>query len=153
MEAEEMERYDLVLRGGQVVTAGGEGLADLAIHGGRIAQIGGAMSGADEIDAAGKLVLPGGIDAHVHLSLIDEMLDGPRWCDDFASGTAAAAAGGITAVGNMTFPREGESMRDAVLRDAADADAMAIVDVFLHPVLTDPKTQPLDDIDALAAEG
>ena len=148
-----MERYDLVIRGGRVVTAGSEAIADVAIQGGLIAQIGGAMSGAEEIDAAGKLVLPGGIDAHVHLTLVDEMLTGPHWSDDLASGTAAAAAGGITAVGNMTFPRAGETLREAILRDSADAEASAVVDVFLHPVLTDPATQPLDDIETLAGEG
>src|SRR5215213_1029770 len=148
-----MERYDLVIRGGRVVTAGMEAIADVAIQGGLIAQIGGQMSSTEEIDAPGKLVLPGGIDAHVHLTLVDEMLSGPKWCDDFASGTAAAAAGGITAVGNMTFPRAGETLRGAILRDSADAEASAVVDVFLHPVLTDPATQPLDDIETLAGEG
>jgi dihydropyrimidinase len=148
-----MERFDLVIRGGRVVTAGTEAMADVAIQGGLIAQIGGTMAGNEEIDATGRLVLPGGIDAHVHLTLIDEMLNGPRWCDDLASGTAAAAAGGITAVGNMTFPRSGETLREAILRDSADAEASAVVDVFLHPVLTDPATQPLDDIETLAGEG
>jgi dihydropyrimidinase len=146
-------QFDLVIRGGRVVTAGSDSVVDVGVQAGRIAQLGGEMSGANEIDATGKLVLPGGIDAHVHLSLTEEMLSGPAWCDDFASGTAAAAAGGITAVGNMTFPRSGETLADAIARESADAEAQAIVDVFLHPVLTDPASQPLDDIESLAAEG
>ena len=145
--------YDLVIRGGRVVTDSSDSNADVAISGGKIVQIGGPMSGVREIDASGKLVLPGGIDAHVHLSKTEEMLTGPAWCDDFASGTAAAAAGGITAVGNMTFPRTGETMWDAIQRESADANAQGIVDIFLHPVYTDPDTQPLDDIERLAAEG
>ena len=115
------DRYDLVVRGGRVVTTASDSIADVGIRDGIIAQVGGAMIGIEEIDATGKLVLPGGIDAHVHLSLTEEMLDGPAWCDDFASGTAAAAAGGITAVGNMTFPRGSETMRQAIEREAADA--------------------------------
>jgi dihydropyrimidinase len=145
--------YDLVIRGGRVVTDASDSVADIAIQGGKIAQIGGAMSAAREIDATAKLVLPGGIDAHVHLSPTEEMLKGARWCDDFGSGTAAAVAGGVTAVGNMTFPRTGETMWDAIQRESADANAQAIVDVFLHPVLTDPATQPLADVERLAAEG
>jgi dihydropyrimidinase len=81
------------------------------------------------------------------------MLAGPRWCDDFFSGTRAAAAGGITAVGNMTFPRTGETLRQAISREATEAREQAVIDVFLHPVLTDPSTQPLTDIPALASEG
>src|SRR5262249_2589130 len=103
------ERFDLVVRGGRVVTPASDAVADVAIHDGQIAQIGGSMAGAEEINAEGKLVLPGGIDAHVHLSWTEEMLTGPHWCDDFQSGTHAAAAGGITAVGNMTFPRGRET--------------------------------------------
>lgn len=147
------ETFDLVIRGGRIVTIGGEDIADLAIRDGKIAQIGGAMRGSREIDATGKLVLPGGIDAHVHLSQTEDMVGAAGWCDDFASGTAAAAAGGITAVGNMTFPRGRETMGEAITRESADANAQALVDVFLHPVLTNPDTQPPDDIEALAADG
>jgi len=147
------QRYDLVIRGGRVVSPGSDAVADIGMLGGKIAQIGGGMQAEREIDATGKLILPGGIDAHVHLSLTEDMLTGPGWCDDFTSGTAAAAAGGITAVGNMTFPRETETMWEAIQRESADADAQAIVDVFLHPVLTNPGMQPLSDIARLAAEG
>ena len=145
--------YDLVIRNGMVVTADGSFAADVGIRGETIAQIGGEMTGGREIDAAGKLVMPGGIDAHVHLTPTLEMLSGPRWCDDFASGTRAAAAGGITTVGNMTFPRGSETLSEAIAREAAEAARDAIVDVLLHPVLTDPATQPLTDIPVLAAEG
>ena len=86
----------------------------------------------------GKLVMPGGIDAHVHLTVTEEMLSGPRWCDDFHSGTKAAAAGGITVVGNMTFPRGKETLVEAMDREAAEAKRDAIVDVILHPVLPIP---------------
>jgi dihydropyrimidinase len=111
------------------------------------------MRGRRELDAAGKLVMPGGIDVHVHLSLPSPPGDGPTWCDDFFSGTRAAAAGGITTVGNMTFPWPGQTLREAIERDAAAARRDAIVDVVLHPVLTDPATQPLADIPALAEAG
>ena len=85
---------DLVIRAGRVVTGDAEYLADVGILGETIAQIGGPMSGRYEVDATGKLVIPGGIDAHVHLTPSEEMLTGPRWCDDLYTGTRGAAAGG-----------------------------------------------------------
>jgi dihydropyrimidinase len=145
--------FDLVVRNGTVVTADSSFNADIGIQGETIVQIGGEMTGTREIDASGKLVIPGGIDAHVHLTPTEDMLKGPSWCDDFVSGTRAAAAGGITTVGNMTFPRGKETLREAMEREAAEAARDSIVDVFLHPVLTDPTTQPLDDIPALGAAG
>lgn len=147
------QQFDVIVRGGRVVTTSSDAVADLGIHDGVVVQIGGEMNGATEINANGKLVLPGGIDAHVHLSLTGDMLDGPAWCDDFTSGSAAAVAGGITAIGNMTFPRGSETMRQAIERESADAEREAMIDVFLHPVLTDPVTQPLDDIEWFAGQG
>ena len=145
--------HDLVLRGGTIVSGDGRVLADLGVADGRIAQIGGPMRGRREIDVREKLVLPGAIDPHVHLSQPDPPSDQPAWCDDFASGTRAAAAGGITLVGNMTFPWPGETLGAALARDAAAVSRDAVIDVILHPVLTDPLTQPIAEIPALAASG
>ena len=106
------QQCDLVIRAGRVVTGDAEYLADVGILGESIAQIGGPMSGRYEVDATGKLVIPGGIDAHVHLTPSEEMLTGSRWCDDIYAGTRGAAAGGITTVGNMTFPLLGRVAPD-----------------------------------------
>jgi dihydropyrimidinase len=143
--------FELVIGGGTVVTAEQETEADVGIRDGRIAAVGHALHGREEIDASGLLVLPGGVDPHVHLSPADPNL--PSWRDDFFSGTRAAANGGITTVGNMTFPRPGETLRQAIERDVAAAERDAVVDVAFHPVLTDPATQPLSDIPTLAAMG
>lgn len=145
--------FDLVIRGGTIITADTKQQTDLGIRDGVISQIGGPMRGARVIDAADKLVLPGGIDAHVHLTLSDPPDVLPHWCDDWRSGTRAAAAGGVTTVGNMTFPRPGESMVAAVEREGAKARREALIDVMLHPVFTDPAIQPLSDIPALARLG
>ena len=147
------QHCDLVIRGGRVVTGDTDSLADVGIQGEAVVQIGGPMRGQREVDAAGKLVIPGGIDAHVHLTPLEEMLTGPHWCDDIYAGTRAAAAGGITAVGNMTFPYSGESLHTAIERDTLAAERDAVVDVFLHPVLTDPVAQPLTDLPGLAQDG
>ena len=62
---------DLVIRGGTVVTVGETYVADVGVEGERVAQIGGEMSAPREIDASGKLLVPGGVDMHVHLQLAE----------------------------------------------------------------------------------
>ena len=80
--------YDLVVRGGTVVTASDSTAADIGVRAGRVAAIGEALApGAVEIAAAGLLVLPGGVDVHTHL---DAEIGGVRTADDFESGTMAA---------------------------------------------------------------
>jgi dihydropyrimidinase len=154
------QRFDLVIRNGMIVTPGHREQADVGITGGRIAQLGGTITGAGEIDAGGLLVIPGGIDAHVHLmcaQFTGQMTAArpgePVWVDDFWTGSLAAIAGGITTVGNMTFALPGESMTRAVARDMAGARAEAAVDWFLHPVLTGLSEAELAEVAALAAAG
>ncbi len=94
---------------------------------------------------SGALVLPGGIDMHVHLSVPapPDPVE-PIWVDDFTSGSAAAIAGGITTIGNMSFPAEGESLRQAVARDLANARSDG------DGGLRDPPGHVRADTDALA---
>src|SRR5206468_653587 len=72
---------------------------------------------------------------------------------DFASGSAAALAGGITTIGNMTFPMPGEGPLASLGRETALAKQQAIADVFLHPVLDNPDTDTLDEIPGLLQHG
>jgi dihydropyrimidinase len=145
---------DLVVRGGTVVTAGSSSECDLGISAGRISQLGGFPRGRAEIDATGALVLPGGLDMHVHLTSPVPPEPGiPAWVDDFSSGSAAAIAGGVTTIGNMTFPAEGQSLRQALARDLSAAHGTAAVDFVLHPVMYDPSPEALADLPLLASEG
>lgn len=149
-----MSQLDLVIRNGRVVTAGGESAVDVGIAAGRVAQLGGEMTAANEIDATGKLLLPGVIDAHVHLtSPPGAATSGPRWVDDFTSGSAAALAGGVTTLGNMTFPGAEETPLAALARESALAAAQASADYFLHPVLVDLTDETLDQIPQLLGQG
>ncbi|MGC4047616.1 MAG: amidohydrolase family protein [Armatimonas sp.] len=146
--------HDLVIRGGTIVTASETYSADIGITGESITEIGHGLQGAREIDATGLLVMPGGMDAHVHCSFWEDVEPGtPQWSDNYETGTKSAAAGGITAIGNMVFPHPGETMLQAIEREQGDVARMAVVDVFLHPVLTDPATQPLSDIPVLSQMG
>jgi dihydropyrimidinase len=153
---------DLVVRGGEIITPGHRGVGDVGVRDGRIEQLGGAMAGQDELDAHGLLVIPGGIDAHVHLVCAalaaalgqqDPTQQEPFWVDDFWSGSLAAIAGGVTTIGNMTFELPGESMTAAIAREMAGAGAEAAVDWFLHPVLTGLGDDAAAQVAALAAGG
>jgi dihydropyrimidinase len=149
--------FDLVVRGATLVGSGHLETADIGIQDGRVARLGGDMTGQRELRANGLLALPGGIDAHVHL--LYRGLAGqigrtqPVWVDDFWTGSLAAIAGGITTVGNMTFALPGERARAAVAREMEGAAPEAAVDWFLHPVLTDLTAGAGSDIAALAADG
>ena len=88
---------DLVIRGGSVVTPGGTVEADVAITDGTISAIGPNLdSAANEVDARGLHVLPGGIDSHVHFNE-----PGHTDWETIAHGSAALAAGGYTAFVDM----------------------------------------------------
>lgn len=144
---------DIVIRGGQVATAAGVVTTDVGIADARITQLGGIMTGDTEIDATGKFVLPGGVDAHVHLTPPRTGPGTHSWADDFTSGTRAALAGGVTTVGNMSFPRRGEQMLEGLERDLADAAANSVADYFMHPVLLDPDDDGLSQIPQLVSSG
>src|ERR1700716_2635706 len=95
-------RFDLVVRGATIVTADGRDRGDVAMDGAKVAQLGGTMQGSREIAAAGLFALPGGVDPHVHLTDGPELPPDKReagWVDDFASGSAAGLAAGITTMG------------------------------------------------------
>src|SRR5207248_2824648 len=106
-----------------IVTATDVTRADIGIADGTIARIGQVPAGEHEMDATNLLILPGGIDAHVHLSQPPsrerQRERGPRWVDNFTSGSAAALAGGITTLGNMTFPKSRETPMESLARETA----------------------------------
>ena len=152
--------FDLVIRGATVVTPGHAEAADIGIADGRIAQLGGTMAGTHELAAGGLLAIPGGIDAHTHLMHqgLSDRFEFVAWVDDFWSGSRAAIAGGVTTIGNMTFPVPGDGGTEetpgaAVTREMAGAAPEAAVDWFLHPVLVDPAALTEGEVAALAGGG
>jgi dihydropyrimidinase len=99
------------------------------------------------------LLLPGGVDAHVHLSRPPGPDAEPAWVDDFASGSRAALAGGVTTLVKMTFLGTGETPLAGLEREGVTVRAQAIADVFLHPVIVAPTTPTLDEIPRLLDAG
>jgi dihydropyrimidinase len=148
-----MAQADLAIRGGTVVTADSSNQADIAISGETIVQIGGDFQARQTIDATGKLIIPGAIDAHVHLSSPPGRVSEPAWVDDFESGSRGALAGGVTTVGNMTFLSEGETPLQGLEREGAIARHQSIADVLLHPVLAETNQATLDEIPRLLGAG
>ena len=143
-----------------MVTPGRQETADIGIADGKIAQIGGPMTGTADIAAGGLLAIPGGIDAHTHLvhQSLRERCTLPVWVDDFWSGSRAAITGGITTIGNMTNPAVSddgteETPSAAVTREMAGAAEEAAVDWFLHPIFYEPGTAPDGEIAALGEGG
>src|ERR1700704_921484 len=123
-----MAAFDTVIRHGTVATASESFKADVAIKDGRIVSLGESLTDTDDIvDATGMLVLPGGIDSHVHIS----QPSGPGivMADDFVSATRAAAFGGNTMVLPFAMQQKGESLREVVKQYHAKADGQCYVDV------------------------
>jgi dihydropyrimidinase len=145
--------FDLVLRNADVATASDRFQCDIGILDGRIAALGeGLGAGAQEIDAAGMLVLPGGIDAHCHLD--QPMPEGMRMADDFYSGTRSAACGGTTTVIPFAAQEKGGSLRAAVEDYHRRAAGRAAVDYAFHLIVADPTPKVLqDELPQLIREG
>src|SRR6201996_5161062 len=132
-----MAAFDTVIRRGTVATASDTFQADVAIRNGRIAAIGEAITDADEIvDAKGLLVLPGGIDSHVHIS----QPSGPDivMADDFESATRAAAFGGNTFVMPYCLQAKGQPLRAGLKDYHALAEGNCYVDHSFHLIIADP---------------
>jgi dihydropyrimidinase len=116
-----MTAFDLVIRGGTIATVADTFACNVGIRDGRIAALGHDLGTAEEvIDATGKLVLPGGIDSHVHFA----QPSGPDivMADDFESGTRSAAFGGNTTVLPFCLQQKGQPLREAVKAYHAEAE-------------------------------
>src|SRR5262245_52989559 len=109
-----MSEFELAVRGGTVVTAADTVRADIGIRDGKIVAVADRIEGAARtIDASGLLVMPGGIDSHVHMA--QDSRGGPKQADDFESGTRSAIAGGNTTVLLFALQPRGASLRASVV--------------------------------------
>ena len=148
-----MSTFDLIIRGGTVATASDTVKCDIGTRQGRVIALGLDLGDADEvIDATDKLVLPGGIDSHVHLA--QPSAPGIVMADDFASGTRSAAFGGNTMVLPFALQQKGESLREVVKQYHARADGKCYVDVSFHLIIADATERVLgQELPALVNDG
>ena len=148
-----MDALDLVVRHARVATAADVFEADIGVAGGRIIALASGLPRATrEIDAAGRLVTPGGVDGHCHL---DQPMPLPmRMADDFLSGTRSAACGGTTTVIPFAAQQKGHSLRAAVEDYHRRAAGKAAIDYAFHLIVSDPTPQVLrEELPSLIREG
>jgi dihydropyrimidinase len=148
-----MSDYDLVIRNGTVATAADTIECDVGIKGGVVATLGrGLGRGTREINAAGKLVLPGGIDSHCHIE--QRSSAGIVCADDFYSATVAAAFGGTTTVIPFAAQHRGQSLRQVVEEYQEAARPKAVIDYAFHLIISDPSEQVMgQELPALIRDG
>ncbi len=144
------EAFDLVVRNGTVVTEEGAQRLDVGMSHGRIVALGPALGDGPSLDASGCYVFPGFVDPHVHLSLrIGDITS----TDDFATGTIAAACGGVTTVADFTGNARGDDLAEALRARLAEAEGRLAVDLALHLTLADASGATLAALPRLAAAG
>jgi dihydropyrimidinase len=141
-----------LIKNGTIVTAAESYPADLLLDDGKIALMGRSLpaDGAQVVDAAGKYVLPGGIDVHTHLEL---PFGGTIASDDFYSGHKAAAFGGTTSHIDFAIQGKGESLHQAIENWHRKSDAKAVLDWGFHLAISDLTPEVLEEIPAMGREG
>jgi dihydropyrimidinase len=142
-----------LIRNGTIITAVDCYRGDVLIEDEKISLIGASLAdiSADTvIDAAGKYVLPGGIDVHTHL---DMPFGGTTSADDFESGTIAAAYGGTTSIVDFAIQYKGQTLHHAWETWMKKAEGKAVIDYGFHMIMTDLNDQTEQEMDALVRQG
>src|SRR5256886_10156757 len=143
---------DLVIRGGTVVTAEKTFRADVGVEGDKIVELKPGLTGRKTIDAAGKLVLPGGVDSHCHIEQLSSM--GVMTADDFYSATVSAACGGTTTVIPFCAQHRGDVLADVLADYHSRARAKAVIDYGFHLIIANPDERTLQrDLPAAVRPG
>jgi len=146
------DRGSTLIRGGRLVIGDTVVQEDLLVRGEEIAAIGDLSEApADRVvDASGLLVLPGGVDTHVHFN---DVFMGTVSVHDYESGTRAAAFGGTTTVVDFSNQVPDGSLMKTVEDKHREAEGKALVDFGVHPVITRPDQETLAEIDAVVEAG
>ncbi|MCB0501992.1 MAG: dihydropyrimidinase [Bacteroidetes bacterium] len=126
----------ILIKNGRVITAESDYLADIFVEGEKIVAIGKNLPHAADrvIDAADKLVFPGGIDPHVHL---DMPFMGTFSSDDYTTGTRAALHGGTTMVIDFILQTQGDTLHNALKTWQEKSKDKAVGDYSYHMAVTD----------------
>lgn len=147
-----MAEFDLKIRNGTVANSAETFRADVAISAGKIAAIGNGLGGArQEIDARGKYVLPGGIEAHCHIE--QESSSGLMTADDYYSGSVSAAFGGNTCIVPFAAQHRGESLHAVLETYHGRAEPKSVIDYSFHLIISDPSDDVLNRELPQAIEG
>lgn len=144
--------FDLLITGGEVVTARNSEKLDIGVRDGKIVELAHSLKAPAlrKIDANDKLVFPGFIDAHTHMGI--PIMD-TRSSDDFESGSIAAAFGGVTTIIDFTVHEKDQMLKDSVETRIKKAQGKCYVDYGLHVNITDEPDIRLWEIPELVEEG
>jgi dihydropyrimidinase len=138
-----MDKFDLTIRNGRVATAAETTRCDIGVVGEKIVAMAERLpAGARDIDAAGRYVLPGGIDSHCHIEQLSGM--GIMSADDFYSGTVSAAFGGTTTIIPFAAQHRGTSVTTTVADYHERARTKAVIDYGFHLIIGEPTDQVLN---------
>jgi dihydropyrimidinase len=142
----------VLLKNGRVVTADSDAVCDILIEGETIVSIGRNLSadGAEVLDCTGKIIVPGGIDPHVHLEM---PFMGTFSSDTYETGTRAALHGGTTMVIDFILQKQGSSLRAAFEEWSGRANGNAVGDYSFHMAVTDFNPSTKEEIKDMIAEG
>src|SRR6476620_9476376 len=142
----------ILIKNGRIITADADYTADIYIQDEKIAAIGKDLSiQADKtIDATGKLIMPGGIDPHVHLEM---PFMGTFSSDSYDTGTRAALYGGTTTVIDFILQKQGKSLRAAFEEWRGRANGNCVGDYSFHMAVTDFNDSTREEIKEMVAEG
>lgn len=149
-----------LITGGTVVTSTGRSLADVLVDGETIVAVlasGSTLLGTDltqgvdtVIDATGKYVIPGGVDAHTHMEL---PFGGTAASDTFETGTRAAAWGGTTTIIDFAVQTYGQRVMDGLASWHAKAEGNCAIDYAFHQIIGDVTDDSLQAMRSLPDEG
>lgn len=132
---------DLVIRNGTVATASDSFKADIGITEGRITAIAESLSAERVIDATGKLVLPGGIEAHCHIA--QESATGGMTADDYRTGSISAAFGGNSCFVPFAAQHRGMGVIETLDLYDSRAQRASVIDYSYHLIVADPTEKAL----------
>ena len=139
-----MSKFDLKITGGTVANSSETFQADVGIQTSKIVAIGDNIGDAERIiDAAGKLVLPGGIETHCHIE--QESSLGLMPADDYYSGSVSAAFGGNTCIVPFAAQHRGQKLRDVLATYHARAAPKSVLDYSFHLIISDPTDEVLSE--------
>jgi dihydropyrimidinase len=145
-------RMKTLIRNGRVITATDDYKADILIEDEAVSVIGAKLEMETDkvIDAAGKLVIPGGIDPHTHMEL---PFGGTQSSDDFLTGTRAAAHGGTTTIIDFAVQYKGESLIQGIDNWHKKAEGKTAIDYGFHLITTELEDRQIEELHTAMDEG
>ena len=149
----------IVIRNGLVITAADEVQADVLVDGDKVVALAATDAGLADtwadgaervIDASGRYVIPGGVDAHTHMEL---PFGGTFASDTFETGTRAAAWGGTTTIIDFAVQTPGMTLREGLDAWFGKSEGECAIDYGFHMIIGDVNEQSLKEMDMLVDEG